>query len=49
MKVLIVFLSLCCQVTELYHDASLGNAVDLVIVRIILLEEDQVTALCEFK
>ncbi|KAL5005515.1 hypothetical protein ScPMuIL_018971 [Solemya velum] len=29
------------MVTELYHDASIGNAVDLVIVRIILLDEDQ--------
>lgn len=30
------------QVSNLFHDASLGNAVNIVVVRIILLEDEQV-------
>lgn len=30
------------QVANLYHDASIGNAVNIIVTRIVLLTEDQV-------
>lgn len=35
--------SLSLQVSSVFHDASIGNAVNIVLVKIILLEEDQVS------
>ena len=31
------------QVSALYHDASIGNAINIVLVRLILLEMEEVT------
>lgn len=35
------------QVAKLFQDSSLGNAVNIVVTRLILLMEDQVNKLCQ--
>lgn len=34
------------QVAGLFRDASIGNAVNIIIVRLVLLEEDEVSGQC---
>jgi len=33
-----------CQVASIYRDASIGNAINIVVVKIVVLEADQVDA-----
>jgi len=33
---------MCWQVSTMYHDATIGNAINIVLVRIIFLEQEEV-------
>lgn len=36
-------LSMCLQVAGIFHDASIGNAIHVILVRLILLQGEEVT------
>lgn len=39
----IIFVLFWLQVSKMYHDVTIGNAVNIVLVRVMYLEEDDVS------